>query len=522
VNTFSGNVLCLTMSIINEEPAVRRSGRQQRKYENYSVREIPAFFDRSKVANRWVAPQECIVLEKEWQSLTRETIGLWVREPYKFAFVVGDPADSVTVDSFVDLLARYGFGQIPMALKGFLQLAWESCGYGPLLSTEFRQEMPRREEQVTTLRVFGFCTSVRTMNVVLGGKGRILGSTICTDTVYEFVTDPKEPMVFSPDKLVPGAFSVPDAVVQYFFLHVLDKMEGKYDPEVPQDVQRGSYYAEHMSSFSTVTFEKHFEQVKQIVLQMDPDRVLVAPGDGLGVVASVASSLNRSYIGGDTIVRSNTHPSVKHESFSSTLHRASRTRSLLVLSYVWDSMSSQDRMYADEFDACVILDSSLVAHGPGVSLGGSCWYRGPPVAQQQEVVPEVRHKDVDRLLFTENLLNLQSIEYSTRSIYVQYFCTMRRTATAKWSQYPSGKAPFVVVTVSEYLALRGKYRCIYVACLGAVDPPVHQESFLHIDGGPSLSNVFHSREIYLFSKAISFYGSTSSSWICISFFLLCS
>jgi len=99
---------------------------------------------------------------------------------------------------------------------------------------------------------------------------------------------------------------------------------------------------------------------------------------------------------------------------------------------------------------------------------------------------------------------LHAIEYTDRSPYVSYYSAMRRLACAKWVRHPSGKVPFVVSTVSEYLQLRARYRCLYVACLGEIDPMVHEEQHFVTDGGDALNNVLIARDIYLFSRPFLF------------------
>jgi len=468
--------------------------------EPYSVRTVPVLFTTEFVSKKAKTPKAAINMSIAWSSLTCRVLSEWLSNPYFYMFDVGVGNDLTRCMSLVALLEKYGLGQIPTDLRGFFQITWEGFGYGEMIRSSVTAAPDLTTPTTASHYVFVFCTSPRTCKAVPADpSSEQVAQFKWGIDEYHFMAAPKVAYYSKDD---PTSFNLPWAVSAFFFEKVLDKMEGHGESSglIP-DFTFQPYYTESMSSYSSLTFQRHTDQLAPFISTLG-DCTIIAPGDGLGVVASLAEIHRVPCFSGDTVSRPSTHPSVTKEDLMTTFRRwKGKTRPIVILSYIWTFLSEEDKEEIRSADVCtLLLDSHLISLPHSVVVGPTATYRqssGPP-PPSREIDPEYRKKDITSLLFTENLINLQSIEYNDHSVYVEYYVTMRRLAVARFVAQPSGRVPYVVSTVHEYLTAKKRgWRNVYVACLGEIDPPLLSLPLLNCDSGTIMTNLLRERQIYL-------------------------
>jgi hypothetical protein len=468
--------------------------------EPYSPTVIPITFIQQHVVKRFVEPAALVDLKVVWPRLTPVQVGEWLNSPYLYFFEVPGQVPS-TYKNLVAMMHHFGVGFLPRNLRGYFLLTWEAMGYGPIELIKHSPVVAPQKVKTVTCPVFIFCTSIRTCKAVKANEtSAILGTYYYDHTVYQIHLLPLVPF----SGVCPTeAFSIPSLLEHYFLSEILDKYEGRgISSALYHDFTHQPYYEEHMSSYSSLTFVRHSKQLRGVLAEFKT-LTAVAPGDGLGVVATLASELKMKYVGGDVVIRASTHPMVEKATLMETFRKADLIKNpLVILSYVWSFLSEAERKEVlGSPHPLLILDSHLIPCPTGEPIGPTCWFRPggdariPPAI---EVPTEYGSTPVSQLLFTENLLNLPSLEYSERSEYVAYYTAMRPLSIVRRVVEPTGKFPFIVHTINEYLiAARRGWTNLYVACLGLIDPEVVHLQAMDPGGGKDLKNVLRTRKIYI-------------------------
>lgn len=175
-------------------------------------------------------------------------------------------------------------------------------------------------------------------------------------------------------------------------------------------------------SYGMWTMNAHITQMR-VVLKNVPENVLiVAPGDGLGMIARLRSNV----IAGDMAITPMTDMKVVKETITSTILRGleRECRKVFVLSYISEFMKQSDwEMIADQ--SVIVIDSYHVVKkemngelqmvGPGVIT-----YGVPGVVSD---VWEFRKKRVE-VNYTENLLTSEGFDLSSDSPATNYLLTL--------------------------------------------------------------------------------------------------
>jgi len=176
-------------------------------------------------------------------------------------------------------------------------------------------------------------------------------------------------------------------------------------------------------SYSRDTFVNHMDQVHAALACVPGDHLLIAPGDGVGVVSRVWSG---ETISGDLHKLKVSHENVVKESITDTLVRGrdQAVPKTLILSYVDCFLSDEDKRIIDDM-ACpiIVLDFQHVIYpydgmtimGPGV-MG----YRGAKGVsferEKRSIDPPLNYTN-NLLTLSENL-ELVSLNDSTRYLAV--------------------------------------------------------------------------------------------------------
>lgn len=216
-----------------------------------------------------------------------------------------------------------------------------------------------------------------------------------------------------------------------------------------QDFLSSDYYARDMFSYSMWTYEGHKRQVRMVLSMIEPGVCVVAPGDGIGIVAS----LWRNSVVGDMYANTCAIPDIPKESFMATMVRGLEQASkslqsvVLLLSYVYSLFSDEEKEIVRTWPGPVIeidaRSTSSLSHmatvGPGIFCRGFDKLKMIPLPEKSLSVSEQQ--------FSENLLRLPAISCYKDSPTVQYYRTMRPLAPVE--SYPGSVFPVVTHSLQD-------------------------------------------------------------------------
>jgi len=196
----------------------------------------------------------------------------------------------------------------------------------------------------------------------------------------------------------------------------------------PNAFQTEGYYEDN-KVYSIWSLDVHQQQWQSVLGLIDRETLLIAPGDGVGVISRM---WNGPVIAGDNYIFDYTDKNVRKESIVNTLMRGLRSscrNKVIVLSYVavflsdleWKIISDwKIPVYILDFNSvirsdlgnCHLLGRGLVAYGDSVST--------------ISYVAETRAKNA-RVLYTENLIRVNNVYCTEMSIPIEYLFAMNNT-----------------------------------------------------------------------------------------------
>jgi len=196
----------------------------------------------------------------------------------------------------------------------------------------------------------------------------------------------------------------------------------------PNAFQTEGYYEDN-KVYSIWSLDVHQQQWQSVLGLIDKETLLIAPGDGVGVISRM---WNGPVIAGDNYIFDYTDKNVRKESIVNTLMRGLRSscrNKVIVLSYVavflsdleWKIISDwKIPVYILDFNSvirsdlgnCHLLGRGLVAYGDSVST--------------ISYVAETRAKNA-RVLYTENLIRVNNVYCTEMSIPIEYLFAMNNT-----------------------------------------------------------------------------------------------
>jgi hypothetical protein len=182
-----------------------------------------------------------------------------------------------------------------------------------------------------------------------------------------------------------------------------------------------------MTSYTLWSFGLHYRQLEEVLRPLPPSSVLVAPGDGIGLVARLWKG---QVISGDFSRNPLTSQIVATESFSVTMDRGMKIEgSVLVLSYVFSLLSSSEQLRAIHWPGpIIVVDNRDISPGPQFEhVGPGIFVSGfsASITLSTDYVP------ASKQLFSENLLALESISFIERNPSVHYWNTLRPLGSCK-------------------------------------------------------------------------------------------
>jgi hypothetical protein len=210
------------------------------------------------------------------------------------------------------------------------------------------------------------------------------------------------------------------------------------------------YYDYALDDYSLWSFPLHQAQIKMILSMLPPDTVVIAPGDGIGVVARSWAGI---YTSGDKSVGKLSHSSVVQEDMIETITRGMNLpgKKVIVLSYC--------SKWLDDAAVTSILRLNvpifvLEAHNtftwrcPVKKLGPGLFVA---YAEHIHLQVPVLGFSVERAVqrvgvpYSENLLNLESPIFTESSVWLDYYAAMRPLACIQVSKNYSGVRPLMSV-----------------------------------------------------------------------------
>jgi len=216
-----------------------------------------------------------------------------------------------------------------------------------------------------------------------------------------------------------------------------------------KDYLSPEYYLMQMNAYSSWSFDIHKKQLIQVLENIPKDRQIVAPGDGIGLCSRIWEG-SLPVISGD-LAQTNWTYGVKKETIQETMERGSAPGAVLVLSYVLSLMTEAERLFVDSWPGPIaVIEPKMVLTLPGFQMvGPGVWVRAFESLWLPKITMAEQIMSVDQILFSENLLSLETISFIYENPAVKYWKRMRPLGQAKlWKK--GEVAPLVVYSLPEW------------------------------------------------------------------------
>jgi len=307
------------------------------------------------------------------------------------------------------------------------------------------------------------------------GQGQII-SELTVDNVNYFI------------HLEKGCKLSPVVPLEVKAIYLRDKMSSEF---VEPHLKDEDYYKKSMGAYSAWSYEIHVRQVREILQSVPSGWTVVAPADGIGIVARAWKG---KYIGGDSATSVYTDKSVVLEDLSRTVLRGLKEEGpkIFIFSYCWEWVPAEIRslMRSEGSPYFVLQPTDTLSYidrltefshyGPGLF---GCRV---PVEWVFSMHSHERFKPVDTVLFSENLLVNPGFRVVSDSDYLKYYLAMQPLSpinivgTAHLQNLvlnpsTSESFPWLATTIEEFLMIRAQRKTdrIYFAPCGAyLDQPI--------------------------------------------------
>jgi hypothetical protein len=198
-----------------------------------------------------------------------------------------------------------------------------------------------------------------------------------------------------------------------------------FSPRAAQKLRDVNYYEMSLDSYSLWSYPIHAAQISHICEGIPKDSTVVAPGDGIGVVARIWKG---SLVAGDRVTTSLTHSSVVEEDLWDTVCRgAVMNAPVFVMSYI--STFFSDRLLAfvetTPFPVLVLENKSTCTLRGFTQYGPGLFARNVPASWPFRNLQVERAQRTVTVLYSENLVRKQAVAYYSENEYVKYLRGMR-------------------------------------------------------------------------------------------------
>jgi len=433
--------------------------------------------------SRWysdVSAQELVEENK------MEAVAIWWAQRFSSDQLkqLGQYGTKVMVLNCRDTMIYYVWGTLPELMRDRNLFCYQQLAYLDLLIGKAQRVVavfPTQEFRPVE-SVFCVATGPRAVDIrAFRGDVHSSYETIGTkEKIYMLAKRPEKKDGFVP-------IEVPQAV-KLAWLRRTFIVAGK------QDYLTKEYYQQSMEHYSSWSFDLHQKQVSQVLENLPSDAQLVAPGDGIGVVARLWKG-EKPVISGD-LVKTPWSTGVNQETFSQTMDRA-LSGDYLILSYVLSMMSDQEKQRVRVWNGPVVIiepRETMILQG-FEHVGPGVWVKGLPKMGFPQVSVSEGPMRTFTVLFSENLLALPAISVLTENPAVQYWKAMRPNGKVEiWT--PSSPSPLVLYTLSEYYFYRSRVKGaqVYLAQIGRFFDGKAEELIM------DAKNVITVRRVYKMTK----------------------
>jgi hypothetical protein len=331
-------------------------------------------------------------------------------------------AKSILIGTVLDFTRVYGWTWCFSRQRGFLSMAIDSKWQTPTVSSMYfpapRSPLPPVEpERKMNLRVFMGIVGPNSEDIhCYGGEGRVLDTIVTSDCDYIVC-------VCSTGVRVPIPLEV-RAVYQRKWL------EADYSQPKLKD---GDYYTRSIGSYSAWSYPVHVDQVRDILKNVPSDWVVIAPADGLGVVARAWPG---KLVSGDQVKSTYSHQETRSELIEGTIDRGIREsgNKLVIFSYCWEWVPQDVKLtllkqkipfvVLQPTDNLQMQEIGLVFRHYGPGLFGVFL----PDDWQFYLHQVERFRPNSSVLYSENLLVQRGFQVYSHSDYFKYFSSMKPRA----------------------------------------------------------------------------------------------
>jgi len=182
-----------------------------------------------------------------------------------------------------------------------------------------------------------------------------------------------------------------------------------------------------MDSYSSWSYDVHQDQLRDVLRNVPRSSTIVAPADGLGVVAGMWEG---PIVSGDYVVTDLTHPSTREEDIHDTVVRglAVGKDKVFVFSYCWEWVQERTKLLLRDCQIVVLQPVDVLPQlcegvvwihaGPGLFVAGV------PYTWQLRLRVLEYYRPPDSISFSENLLQQPGFQVLSPSAYLTYYQTM--------------------------------------------------------------------------------------------------
>jgi len=214
----------------------------------------------------------------------------------------------------------------------------------------------------------------------------------------------------------------PLEVKHAFLKHYMER----YTPE--SQIRDSAYYTMGMDSYSSWSYEVHQDQLRDVLKNVPKTMTVVAPADGLGVVAGMWKG---PIVSGDYVVTDLTHPSTREEDIHDTVVRGlavGKEKAVFVFSYCWEWVQESTKALLQGCQLVVLQPVDVLPRlcegvvwihaGPGLFVAGV------PYTWQLRLRVLEYYRPPDSISFSENLLQEPGFQVLSPSPYLTYYQIM--------------------------------------------------------------------------------------------------
>jgi hypothetical protein len=334
----------------------------------------------------------------------------------------------------IDFVRMYGWTWCHSRQRGFFSMAidskWKIALVSPLAYSPGVVHPPKAEPIVKKLERFRFRIMGPNVEDIATyvGSGELLGTISTSDVDYEIASQDRGDRI-----------QVPLEVKAIYQQRYMEK-----DFTTP-DLVKSDYYKRSMASYSSWSLAIHMDQIKDVLKNVPSSWTVIAPADGLGVVAR---SWTGKVVSGDQVKTELSESCTRQEQIEQTLDRgySAKGDKVIVFSYCWDWVTQDVKhdlavrktpfLVLQPTDHMKIDESGLFFRHFGPGLFGSF----VPVEWEFHVHQVERFRPSSGVLYSENLLVHRGFQFYSYSDYFKYFSAMKPMAPV-WCHWDCGDSP---------------------------------------------------------------------------------